>query len=101
MSNTCTIFGSAFATGLGGKPKKNQPNSMTSVTQAHENTLLTPEQKIVQHLKDNGQKIQWLADKVGFSRQYIGLILTGKGPDKKRLTDEIREKINLVLKSDY
>jgi hypothetical protein len=74
---------------------------MTSVTQAHENTLLTPEQKIVQHLKDNGQKIQWLADKVGFSRQYIGLILTGKGPDKKRLTDEIREKINLVLKSDY
>jgi hypothetical protein len=71
---------------------------MDSVTQSD---LLTPEQKIVHHLEENGQKIQWLADRVGFSRQYIGLILTGKGKDKKRLTPEIREKINQVLKSDY
>jgi uncharacterized protein YehS (DUF1456 family) len=99
MSQTYLIFGSAFATNYGEPPQKKQSTNM-SVTQTVAPPL-TPEEQIVNHLKENGQKIQWLADRVGFSRQYIGLILTGKGKDKKRLTPEIREKINTILKTNY
>jgi hypothetical protein len=100
MSKSYLIFGSAFATNYSEPPQKKQSTNM-SVTQTAVAPPLTPEEQIVHHLKENGQKIQWLADRVGFSRQYIGLILTGKGKDKKRLTPEIREKINTVLKTNY
>jgi uncharacterized protein YehS (DUF1456 family) len=100
MSKSYLIFGSAFATNYGEPPQKKQSTNM-SVTQTAVATPPTPEEQIVHHLKENGQKIQWLADRVGFSRQYIGLILTGKGKDKKRLTPEIREKINTILKTNY
>lgn len=72
-----------------------------SVAQINVDYVHSPEELISRHLKENGQKTQWLADKVGYSRQYIQRILRGKGSNKKPLTPEIRQKINHVLKTNY
>jgi hypothetical protein len=62
---------------------------------------LSPEQKIYRHLKDNGQSIQWLADKLPISRSHLSRIINGEGNNKRTLAPEVRHQINQILKTDY
>lgn len=62
---------------------------------------LTPEQKIVAHLSDNGQKMSWLANKIGLTSGHLHSVLKGEDFTKRELTKENREKINNILGTDY
>jgi antitoxin component HigA of HigAB toxin-antitoxin module len=61
----------------------------------------SPEALIVQHLEEEGRKPSWLADRIGISRSHLHNMLKSPEPWKKRLTPELREKINQVLKTNY
>lgn len=54
-------------------------------------------QMIMEHLKENGTKQVWLAERVGISPEHISNILA----DRVLLTEEILEKINTVLGTDF
>jgi plasmid maintenance system antidote protein VapI len=58
---------------------------------------ISPQDQIRAHLEHNGQKIKWLAGKVEVTKGHLGNILHGR----KKLTDEIREKINTTLQTNY
>lgn len=62
----------------------------------------TPEKLILERLQENGQKMSWLALKVGLSTGHLHSVLKGKNKKNKRnLTDEIRNNINIVLGTDF
>lgn len=60
-----------------------------------------PEELIVDHLKDNGQKLSWLADRIGCSVGHLHSVLKGEGFTKRELTEENRFKINEALGTDF
>lgn len=62
---------------------------------------LSIEERIVSHLKDNGQKMSWLADKIGVSPGHLHSVLKGEDFVKRELTDENRIKINEVLGTNF
>lgn len=62
---------------------------------------LSPEEQIVKHLEDNGQKFNWLADKLGLSVGHLSLVLKAQGADKRDLTQENLNKINEILGTDF
>lgn len=62
---------------------------------------LTPEELIVRHLDENGQKMNWLANKIGVSSGHLHAVLKGEGALKRDLTDENRAKINTLLGTNY
>lgn len=64
-------------------------------------TKLTTEQKIVAHLSDNGQKMSWLAEKIGLTTGHLHSVLKGVGTVKRELTEENRVKINETLGTNY
>jgi len=66
-----------------------------------ETILKTPEQAILEHLKENGQSISWLAKKIDLSTGHLYMVLKGNSKIKRDLSDENRLKINQVLKSNY
>lgn len=49
------------------------------------------------HLKNNGQTITWLAQKVQLDSKYLTAVLIGHHP----LTEKNRQKINEVFKTEY
>lgn len=61
----------------------------------------TPEELIVKHLEDNGQKMSWLAQKIGVSQGHLHSVLKGSGYTKRDLTEKNKEKINEVLGTDF
>lgn len=61
----------------------------------------SPEQLIVEHLKENGQSISWLARKMNLTHGYVFLMLKGKEYTKKKLTETNRELINSILKTNF
>ena len=64
-------------------------------------TKLTTEQKIVNHLSDNGQKLSWLASKIGITTGHLHSVLKGEGSVKRELTTKNRNKINETLGTNY
>lgn len=61
----------------------------------------TPEELIVKHLEDNGQKMSWLAKKIGLTQGHLHSVLKGVGYTKRELTEENKKKINEVLRTNY
>lgn len=61
----------------------------------------TPEQLILEHLHDNGQKMTWLAGKIGISVGHLHSVLKGEDFTKRLLTEDNRKKINEVLGTDF
>lgn len=61
----------------------------------------TVEERIVKHLKDNGQKMSWLAYSIGLTPGHLHCILKGEGSAKRDLTDENLEKINAKLSMKF
>jgi len=64
--------------------------------------IKTPEKLIVEHLEKNGQKMSWLADKIGLSSGHLHSVLKGKKKKVQRgLTEENLIKINRVLGTEF
>lgn len=63
--------------------------------------ILSIEEQIVKHLDDNGQKMNWLAGKLGISPGHLHSVLKGEGNVKRDLTEDNRNKINELLGTDY
>lgn len=61
----------------------------------------TIEEKIVQHLSDNGQKMSWLADKIGVTAGHLHSVLKGDESSKRELTEENKLKIIEALGLDF
>lgn len=61
----------------------------------------TIEQEIVKHLKDNGQKMKWLAGKLNLSAGHLHSVLKGKGKVKRELTEENLTQINEALGTEF
>jgi len=61
----------------------------------------TPEEMIVEHLENNGQKFSWLAEKVGITSGHLHSVLKGVGFSKRELTESNLEKINEVLGTKF
>ncbi len=61
----------------------------------------TPEQLIVKHLEDNGQRLKWLATSIGITTGHLHCVLKGEGAVKRPLTEHNRQKINELLKTNY
>jgi lambda repressor-like predicted transcriptional regulator len=96
MSPTYLIFGNVS---VKERPKKN--NQITMSVAPVVDYCHSPEDLISRHLKENGQSIAWLSRKVNRSRPYLHNVLRSPDPWKKRLTPELRAKINTVLKTNY
>lgn len=67
------------------------PNTMTK----------SPEELIVAHLENNGQKLSWLAEKIGVTAGHLHSVLKGVDYTKRELTEENRIKINQALNTDF
>ncbi len=66
------------------------------------NTLQkTTEEQITGHLKYNGQKLSWLADKIGLSLGHLHSVLKGEGKVKRELTEDNLQKINAALGTKF
>ena len=61
----------------------------------------TTEQLIVDHLRDNGQKLSWLAEKIELSLGHLHSVLKGEGNVKRELTEENLTKINAALGTKF
>jgi len=61
----------------------------------------TAEQLIVEHLDRNGQKLNWLAEKIGLTPGHLHSVLKGEGNVKRELTEENKKKINEALGTNY
>ena len=64
-------------------------------------TKLTTEEKIVNHLSDNGQKNSWLAKKLGCTPVHLHFVLKGNAKTKRELTPKNLEIINQILKTNF
>lgn len=62
---------------------------------------ISPEEQIVNHLEANGQKFNWLAEKINLSVGHLSLVLKAQGLEKRDLTPENLAKINEVLGTDF
>ena len=62
---------------------------------------LTVEEKILNHLDENGQMLKWLASKVGISVGHLHSVLKGKRGVKRSLTHANKEKINNALNTNF
>lgn len=62
---------------------------------------LTTEQKIIAHLEENGQKSNWLAEKIGCSPSHLHFVLKGNKKTKRDLSKDNLAIINQVLKTDF
>ena len=62
---------------------------------------LTVEQKIVKYLSENGQKMNWLAKKIGVSSGHLHAVLKGENNVKRELTQSNLQKINTALNTDF
>jgi hypothetical protein len=63
--------------------------------------LKSPEELIVKHLEDNGQKMSWLADRIEVTVGHLHSVLKGDEKVKRTLTEENRRKINSVLGTSF
>lgn len=61
----------------------------------------SPEELIVEHLENNGQKLSWLALKIGCTVGHLHSVLKGVDFTKRELTEENRQKINKALNTDF
>ena len=61
----------------------------------------TTEQKILDHLLENGQKSNWLAEKIGCSPSHLHFVLKGKKHLKRDLSKDNLAIINQVLKTNF
>lgn len=61
----------------------------------------TVEQRIVRHLNENGQKMNWLAEKIGVTAGHLHSVLKGENNVKRDLTEENRTKINEALGTNF
>lgn len=61
----------------------------------------TPEELIVEHLESNGQKMSWLAEKIGVTAGHLHSVLKGKGFSKRDLTDDNLIAINEALGTKF
>lgn len=61
----------------------------------------SPEELIVEHMENNGQKLSWLADKIGLTPGHLHSVLKGVEFTKRELTEENRKKINSALGTDF
>lgn len=62
---------------------------------------MSTEDKILAHLKENGQMLIWLAERVGVSVGHLHSVLKGKKGVKRALTEENKDKINKALNTDF
>lgn len=62
---------------------------------------MTTEEKILAHLKENGQMLIWLSGKIGVSVGHLHSVLKGKDGVKRTLTKENKDKINKVLNTSF
>lgn len=61
----------------------------------------TVEQRIVRHLNENGQKMNWLAEKIGVTAGHLHSVLKGENNVKRDLTEDNRNKINEILGTKF
>lgn len=61
----------------------------------------TPEELIVEHLENNGQKLNWLASQCGVSVSHLHFVLKGKDGVKRDLTDDNLKLINEALGTKF
>lgn len=61
----------------------------------------TPEELIVEHLENNGQKLNWLADKIGLSVGHLHSVLKGVDDRKRDLTEDNLKAINEALGTTF
>ena len=61
----------------------------------------TPEELIVEHLQENGQKFSWLAEKIGVTSGHLHSVLKGTGFSKRELTNDNLKKINKALGTNF
>jgi hypothetical protein len=59
------------------------------------------EEQIVEHLDNNGQKMSWLAEKIGVTGGHLHSVLKGEGNVKRELTEDNLEKINEALGTKF
>ncbi len=62
---------------------------------------VTVEDKILTHLKENGQMLKWLAEKIGVTSGHLHSVLKGEGEVKRALTENNKKKINEALNTDF
>lgn len=62
---------------------------------------LSVEEKIVLHLKENGQKMSWLATKLNITPGHLHSVLKGEGINKRDLSEDNRIKINELLGTNF
>lgn len=62
---------------------------------------LSTEKLILEHLEEHGQKMSWLADKIGVTPGHLYHVLKGHKGIKRTLSEKNRKKINEILKTDY
>lgn len=62
---------------------------------------LTVEQMIIAHLEENGQKSNWLAEKIGCTPSHLHFVLKGKKDKKRDLSKDNLAIINQVLKTNF
>ncbi len=61
----------------------------------------TVEQEIVDYVKMNGLKLNWVSKNIGISNSHFFMILKGEGFTKRELTQANLDKINELLKTDF
>lgn len=61
----------------------------------------TPEELIVEHLENNGQKLIWLAEKINLSVGHLHSVLKGVDARKRDLTEENLTAINAALGTKF
>ncbi len=61
----------------------------------------TVEENILEHMKDNGQMMTWLSEKIGLSNGHLTNVLKGEGGAKRELTTENLAKINAALRTNF
>ena len=59
------------------------------------------EELIVEHLENNGQKMSWLAERIGVTGGHLHSVLKGEGNVKRELTDENLSLINEALGTKF
>ena len=61
----------------------------------------TAEQSIAEHLNDNGQKLTWLAKKIGVTSAHLFFVLKAEDNKKRELTQSNLDKINEALRTNF
>lgn len=61
----------------------------------------SPENLIIKELLSRKKSVAWLADLVHISPRHLYFVLTGKGMEKRKLSDGLKKRIEEVLGREF